>query len=141
MALLDRVSSFNPSQLRVSKPSSGLLDKVLRRIERQAEGLDTKLLEPPREVIEEVAVALRKNVTEIPKKSLKLVAAGGLQYLSEQPDGQSLLERFFQIVISSGSALLMKSLLLGYLRVASSNSVGLPSRYDPNVSVISTLLT
>lgn len=122
MALLDRVSSFNPSQLRVSKPSSGLLDKVLRRIERQAEGLDAKLLEPPREVIEEVAVALRKNVTEIPKKSLKLVAAGGLQYLSEQPDGQSLLERFFQIVVSSGSTLLMKSLLLGYLRIASSNS-------------------
>ena len=122
MALLDRLSSFNPSQLRVSKPSSGLLDKVLRRIERQAEGLDAKLLEPPREVIEEVATALRKNVTDIPRKSLKLVAAGGLQYLSEQPDGQSLLERFFQIVVSSGSALLMKSLLLGYLRIASSNS-------------------
>ena len=122
MALLDRLSSFNPTQLRVSKPSSGILDKVLRRIERQAEGLDAKLLEPPREVIEEVAVALRKNITEIPRKSLKLVAAGGLQYLSEQPDGHSLLERFFQIVVSSGSALLMKSLLLGYLRIASSNS-------------------
>lgn len=122
MALLDRLSSYNPTQLRLSKPSSGLLDKVLRRIERQAEGLDEKLLAPPREVIEEVTVALRKNITEIPRKSLKLVAAGGLQYLSEQPDGQSLLERFFQIVVSSGSALLMKSLLLGYLRIASSNS-------------------
>ncbi len=122
MALLDRLSSFNPAQLRVSKPSSGLLDKVLRRIERQAEGLDAKLLVPPREVIEEVAASLRQNVIDIPRKSLKLVAAGGLQYLSEQPDGQSLLDRFFQIVVNSGSALLMKSLLLGYLRIASSNS-------------------
>ena len=58
MTLLDRLSSFNPTQLRVSKPSSGLLDKVLRRIERQAEGLDEKILTPPREVIEEVATAL-----------------------------------------------------------------------------------
>jgi len=96
MALLDRLSSYNPSQLRLSKPSSHILDKVLRKIERQAEGLDAKLLEPPREVIEEVTVALRNNTTEIPRKSLKLVAAGGLQYLSEQPDGKSLLERFFR---------------------------------------------
>jgi len=123
MSLLHRISLFNPTLLRVSKPSlNGVLDKALLRIERLAEGLDTKLLEPPREVIEQVIVALRNNVTEIPKKSLKLVAAGGLQYLSKQPDGENLLKHFFKIIINSGSTLLLKSLFLGYLRIASSNS-------------------
>lgn len=122
MSLKERLSTFDPVQLRVSRPVGNSVEKALARIERQAEGLDAKLLEPPREVVEEVTRALRSNDTQIPRKSLKLVAAGGIQYLADQDDGKNLLERFFQLVVASGSALLMKSLLLGYLRLASSDS-------------------
>ena len=89
MSLRERLSTFNPAQLRVSRPTSNSIEKALVRIERQAEGLDAKLLEPPREVVEEVARALRRNDTQISRKSLKLVAAGGIQYLADQEDGQN----------------------------------------------------
>jgi hypothetical protein len=95
MSLKERLSTFDPVQLRISRPVGNSVEKALARIERQAEGLDAKLLEPPREVVEEVAQALRRNDTQIPRKSLKLVAAGGIQYLADQDDGQNLLERFF----------------------------------------------
>lgn len=121
MALLEELSRFNFSKLKISRLSGKSLERVARDLEKQAEGLDQKLLEPPREVIEEVVQMLRVGIEEIPRKSLKLVAAGGIDQLSAQVDGQNLVEKFLKIVTDSGSSILMKSLLLGYLRISHQN--------------------
>ena len=121
MSLLEELSRFNFSTLKISRLSGGNLERVARDLEKQAEGLDQKLLEPPREIIEEVVQMLRRDVEEIPRKSLKLVAAGGIDQLSAEVDGQNLVEKFLKVVTDSGSSILMKSLLLGYLRISHQN--------------------
>jgi len=121
MALLEELSRFNYSTLKISRLSGKSLERVARDLEKQAEGLDQKLLDPPREVIEEVVQMLRRGIEEIPRKSLKLVAAGGIDQLSAHVDGQNLVEKLLKIVTDSGSSILMKSLLLGYLRISHQN--------------------
>ena len=93
MALLQYLDKFDPNKLVVNRPTITSLEKVSRRIERQAEGLDEKDIEPSTDILEEVVSQLR-NKNELSKKSLKLMAAGGLDYFKSLPDGDFLLQRF-----------------------------------------------
>ena len=123
MTLLNAIQNFNPTNLRVNRPISKALEKVSRKLESLAEGLDIALLAPPKEILEEVTQLLRNCNYNITKKNLKLVAAGGIEYLSNQIDGETLLERFLKLILSSGSSLLFKSLLIGYLRIPQDNNL------------------
>lgn len=117
MALLQYLDKFDPNKLVVNRPTITSLEKVSRRIERQAEGLDEKDIEPSKDILEEVVSQLR-NKNELSRKSLKLMAAGGLDYFKSLPDGDFLLQRFLNAVLDAGSTLVFKSLLLGYLRIS-----------------------
>ena len=121
MALLRVLHNYNPTSLKVNRPTGRALERVVKELERKAEGLDAALLEPPREISEEVTKLLRIGGNNISIKYLKLVAAGGIEFISNQPDGETLLERFLKLIIDSGSSLLFKSLLLGYLRISQDN--------------------
>ena len=121
MTLLSVLNNYNPTNLRVNRPIGKALERVAKELERYAEGLDAALLEPPKEISEEVAKLLRIGENNISRKHLKLVAAGGMEYISNQPDAETLLERFLKLILDSGSSLLFKSLLLGYLRISQNN--------------------
>lgn len=120
MSLLHYLEKFDPSRLVVSRPTTASLDKVSRRIERQAEGLDEKDIQPTKDVLDQVISQLR-NKSELTRKSLKLMAAGGLDHFNSLPDGDTLLQRFLNGVMESSSTLVFKSLLLGYLRISHEN--------------------
>lgn len=122
MALLNTLHNLNLSQFRVARPVGRGLERAARLLERQAEGLETSLLEPPQEVTEEVTRLLRNGSQDIPRKHMKLVVAGGIEQVFNEPDGKTLIERLLDLILSSTSSLLVKSLLLGYLRISQENA-------------------
>lgn len=121
MALLNTLQNFNPNNFRIPRPIGRGLERATRLIERQAEGLEASLMEPPQEITLEVTRLLRNGSQDIPKKHLKLVAAGGVEQIFNEPDGKTLIERLLNLILASGSSLLTKSLLLGYLRISQEN--------------------
>ncbi len=123
--LLDVLKGFDPAILRVDLTRHDRLDRALYKLERMSEGLESAEIGASAEVIKESKQALQANV--LPRrKTAKLLAMGGLVRLQEETGSLGLIERFLKLVDQAGSAVLLRCLLIGYLRFADADG-GLPS--------------
>jgi hypothetical protein len=117
MALLEYLNKFQLNKMVVARPSLNGMEKSAKKIEKQAEGLDEVNIKPSQAVIDLVIQQLRGNLV-LERKSLKLMASGGLEYFEKLPDGDKLFQQFLKSILNAGSTLVFKSLLLGYLRIS-----------------------
>jgi len=119
--LKDAIRQFDAATIRVDLTRHDVLDRALYKLERMSEGMELATIQPSTEIIEESIAALRNNV--LPKrKTAKLLAMGGMPRIIEAGGDLNLAERFLTLVDEAKSAILLRCLLIGYLRFADHES-------------------
>lgn len=118
---MEKVRLYDPGRLLITTISLDHIKNAEKFIARKAQIFEERALADAPIYLDEVINSFKRDENPS-RKALKRVAAGSLPDLVAKSNGTGLLKRFIDLIVSIGSSVLYKSLLLGYLRIRHDDS-------------------
>ena len=119
---MEKIRLYDPGRLIITTLSLDQIKNAEKFVARKAQIFEERTLAEAPIYLDEVIDSFARNENPS-RKALKRVAAGSLPDLISKPDGAGLLKRFIGLIVSIGSSVLYKSLLLGYMRIKHDDSM------------------